>query len=325
RWDDDTETYDMGFRNYNPSIARFDTRDMYADAAQDIGLAMSLATGSRYAFAGGNPVSFSELDGHLPQAYDTSTTNKEVFKAHRNTHSGESYGKTLTKHKKKLNTRKPKGKACDWKCGKKKRKAKGQKKVKEYRKGKTCNPRGGCVSKPTKAELKNDMNFYLSMTPLVSESADIKILITGYDPIYKENTSRGWAVAGLISPIGGAGAIKNAIKGTKQIPRLSDEGIEYAVKDTSRVQHSFKHAKDLGFGNWNRQVREEYKDYVSNVLRNPTKSFDNKLGRDSVKGFYKEVNGNPVAVYIYKEGPYQGKIATTVKLSPNQMTKFGLD
>ncbi|WP_224749800.1 RHS repeat-associated core domain-containing protein [Polycladospora coralii] len=125
RWDDETETYDMGFRNYNPSIARFDTRDMYADAAQDIGLAMSLATGSRYAFAGGNPVSYSELDGHLPQAYDTSITNKEVFKAHRETHDGESYGQTLTKQKKKLNTGKPKGKACDWECGKKKREAKG--------------------------------------------------------------------------------------------------------------------------------------------------------------------------------------------------------
>ncbi|MBD1373691.1 hypothetical protein IC620_15200 [Hazenella sp. IB182357] len=49
------------------------------------------------------------------------------------------------------------------------------------------------------------------MTPGVSESADITILITGFDPIYKENTSRLWAVAGLISPVGGAGAIKRAI------------------------------------------------------------------------------------------------------------------
>nr|WP_283770988.1 RHS repeat-associated core domain-containing protein [Polycladospora coralii] len=65
RWDDDTETYDMGFRNYNPSIARFDTRDMYADAAQDIGLAMSLANMTRYAFTGGNPISYSDLDGHF--------------------------------------------------------------------------------------------------------------------------------------------------------------------------------------------------------------------------------------------------------------------
>ncbi|MBS7531584.1 hypothetical protein IC619_013940 [Hazenella sp. IB182353] len=63
RWDDDTEAYDMGFRNYNPSIARFDTRDMYADAAQDIGLAMSHMM--RYAFTGGNPISYSDLDGHF--------------------------------------------------------------------------------------------------------------------------------------------------------------------------------------------------------------------------------------------------------------------
>ncbi|SFT04974.1 DNRLRE domain-containing protein [Marininema halotolerans] len=66
RWDPDAESYDMGFRNYDPSIARFDTRDAYSDASQDLGLAMDMATGSRYAFAGGNPVSYSELDGHIP-------------------------------------------------------------------------------------------------------------------------------------------------------------------------------------------------------------------------------------------------------------------
>ncbi|MBD1373692.1 hypothetical protein IC620_15205 [Hazenella sp. IB182357] len=59
------------------------------------------------------------------------------------------------------NARGDKVKLADWKCGKKKRKAKGQKKGNESRKGKTCNPRGGCVSKPTKAELKNDRNFFL--------------------------------------------------------------------------------------------------------------------------------------------------------------------
>ncbi|MCS1350866.1 DNRLRE domain-containing protein [Mechercharimyces sp. CAU 1602] len=78
RWDADTNSYDQGFRNYNPSLGRFHTRDMYSDAAQDMGLAMGLATNSRYAFAGGNPVSYSELDGHIPVKEDTRTAMKDI-------------------------------------------------------------------------------------------------------------------------------------------------------------------------------------------------------------------------------------------------------
>ncbi|MEV4811807.1 Hint domain-containing homing endonuclease [Micromonospora avicenniae] len=44
---------------------RFLTRDAYGGALADMGLSMDPFTGNRYAFAGGNPVSFVELDGHL--------------------------------------------------------------------------------------------------------------------------------------------------------------------------------------------------------------------------------------------------------------------
>ncbi|WP_140413644.1 hypothetical protein [Marininema halotolerans] len=45
--------------------ARFDTRDAYSDASQDLGLAMDMATDSRYAFAVGNLITYRELDGHI--------------------------------------------------------------------------------------------------------------------------------------------------------------------------------------------------------------------------------------------------------------------
>ncbi|MFR9780772.1 polymorphic toxin-type HINT domain-containing protein, partial [Micromonospora sp. MS34] len=65
RWDANSGTYDMGFRNYDPGLNRFLTRDAYGGAMADMALAMDPFTGNRYAFAGGNPISFVELDGHL--------------------------------------------------------------------------------------------------------------------------------------------------------------------------------------------------------------------------------------------------------------------
>jgi RHS repeat-associated protein len=66
RWDAQSGTYDMGFRDYNPGLNRFTTRDMYNGALADMGLGADPYTGNRYAFGGGNPSSFIELDGHRP-------------------------------------------------------------------------------------------------------------------------------------------------------------------------------------------------------------------------------------------------------------------
>ncbi|MCX3064245.1 golvesin C-terminal-like domain-containing protein [Streptomyces beihaiensis] len=59
-----TGTYNMGFRNYDPGLNRFLSRDMYNGALSDMGLASDPLTGNRYAFGGGNPISNIELDGH---------------------------------------------------------------------------------------------------------------------------------------------------------------------------------------------------------------------------------------------------------------------
>lgn len=64
RWDAATGTYDMGFRDYNPGLNRFTTRDMYNGALADMSLGSDPYTGNRYAFTGGNPVTNVELDGH---------------------------------------------------------------------------------------------------------------------------------------------------------------------------------------------------------------------------------------------------------------------
>ncbi|MBC2907009.1 DNRLRE domain-containing protein [Streptomyces cupreus] len=64
RWDAQSGTYDMGFRDYNPGLNRFTTRDMYNGALADMGLGTDPFTGNRYAFTGGNPSSRVEYDGH---------------------------------------------------------------------------------------------------------------------------------------------------------------------------------------------------------------------------------------------------------------------
>ncbi|MFJ8359753.1 DNRLRE domain-containing protein [Streptomyces sp. NPDC093984] len=64
RWDAQSGTYDMGFRDYNPGLNRFTTRDLYSGALADMDLGTDPYTSNRYAFAGGNPISGIEVDGH---------------------------------------------------------------------------------------------------------------------------------------------------------------------------------------------------------------------------------------------------------------------
>ncbi|WP_406272412.1 DNRLRE domain-containing protein [Streptomyces sp. NBC_00191] len=64
RWNAQSETYDMGFRDYSPEHNRFISRDSYAGAAADMSLGAGAANGNRYGFAGGNPVNNVDRDGH---------------------------------------------------------------------------------------------------------------------------------------------------------------------------------------------------------------------------------------------------------------------
>ncbi len=66
RFDPGTQKYDMGFRTYDPGRNRFLSRDLYNGALADLQLGTDPWTLNRYAFAGGNPLSLVELDGHRP-------------------------------------------------------------------------------------------------------------------------------------------------------------------------------------------------------------------------------------------------------------------
>lgn len=64
RWNAQSGTYDMGARDYEPSINQFISKDTYNDAAADSDLGADPTTSNRYAFTAGNPVNNIEIDGH---------------------------------------------------------------------------------------------------------------------------------------------------------------------------------------------------------------------------------------------------------------------
>ena len=66
RYDTGSGNLDMGFRRFSPDIGRFTQSDLYQDALADVDLAADPLTQNRYGFAGGNPISFVEVDGHEP-------------------------------------------------------------------------------------------------------------------------------------------------------------------------------------------------------------------------------------------------------------------
>lgn len=112
--------------------------------------------------------------------------------------------------------------------------------------------------------------------------------------------------------------------GNKQI-RLSMEMAEQALSNVDKLKHGFKHAKDIksfqGI-NWNNSTtKKAWIDFNKKVMGEADNTFLNRLGQDDVIGFYKRIDGEDIATYIYKNS---GEYATTVKLSANQMQAFGL-
>ncbi len=63
-YDSGIQSYDMQAREYRPDVGRFLSQDRFEAAGADLALQSDPLTQNRYAFAGGNPVSNIEWDGH---------------------------------------------------------------------------------------------------------------------------------------------------------------------------------------------------------------------------------------------------------------------
>ncbi len=68
RYDSGSGTIDMGSRRFGPDTGRFLQQDVLSGALGDLGLGLDPLTQNRYSLAGGNPLSFVEVDGHMPIA-----------------------------------------------------------------------------------------------------------------------------------------------------------------------------------------------------------------------------------------------------------------
>ncbi len=65
RFDSGSRSFQMGARHYEPDDGRFLQQDFLRDATGELEFSTDLANENRYGFAGGNPVSFVESDGHV--------------------------------------------------------------------------------------------------------------------------------------------------------------------------------------------------------------------------------------------------------------------
>ena len=65
RQDNASNTLDMGARRYSRSTNRFLQYDYYDGALANLGLSLHPLSNNRYALAGGNPVNYVEVDGHM--------------------------------------------------------------------------------------------------------------------------------------------------------------------------------------------------------------------------------------------------------------------
>jgi RHS repeat-associated protein len=78
RFDPTSGRYDLGFRDYDPGLNRFLTRDLYNGALADLNLATDPFTNNRYTFAAGNPTTLVDQTGHTPTADNPVSANPQL-------------------------------------------------------------------------------------------------------------------------------------------------------------------------------------------------------------------------------------------------------
>lgn len=94
----------------------------------------------------------------------------------------------------------------------------------------------------------------------------------------------------------------------------------------NRLQHGTRHLTEAGaLPAWRGKSSPDLiRRTLSTILERPTGTFDHTLrGGAPVKGFLGEIDGQQVALMVYKQGPYQGQLATSVAPTPSQLSKWG--
>lgn len=104
------------------------------------------------------------------------------------------------------------------------------------------------------------------------------------------------------------------------------EGLGQSALTPGRLQHGTKNLTNAGVlpawsGKTSPGIIERA---LVSILERPAATFDHTLGGTRVRGFLGDIDGQQVAVFVYKEGPYQGQLASSFVPSPNQLKMWGL-
>lgn len=67
-----------------------------------------------------------------------------------------------------------------------------------------------------------------------------------------------------------------------------------------------------------------FKDLTQGILESPAKTFDWTVGGTACRGFAGVVDGENVVVFVAEEGPYAGKVLSSVVPDAAQVAKWGL-
>ncbi|MDQ0416810.1 RHS repeat-associated protein [Croceifilum oryzae] len=279
RWDSNTQSYDLGFRDYRPGEGRFLTSDSYNDAGAHLALMMDTGNYNLYGYTGGNPISNSDPDGHAwwnnwndfkagvssaasavvstvsTYAQKAYTAVKEVAKSAYN--AGKKFVKKVVAPikraiKKVYNKVKKAVKKVVSYTKKAVKKAKSA--IKSVTKPK---PKSATSSKPSSwvSALRETASWVVAETPILSSVNDAVVLIAGHDFITGEDVPRLYGAIGLFSPI----SSKEARLGGKMVEAASDQiggmyrraantGAFAGLAEPMQKKNVMKVAKEAGIG-----------------------------------------------------------------------------
>ena len=103
-------------------------------------------------------------------------------------------------------------------------------------------------------------------------------------------------------------------------------GTAISALTPDRLQHASRHLTDAGLlPNWSKATGEQFIQLATNILENPTQTFNHTLrGGTAAKGFYGVVDGQDVVIFVFRDGPNAGKVATSIVPSAQQMANWGI-
>ncbi|WP_044640136.1 DNRLRE domain-containing protein [Risungbinella massiliensis] len=219
-WDPQTQSYDLGFRSYFPSVGRFLSPDSYNDSVSNKGLVMDSMTNNLYNFTGGNPISFSDLDGHIP--LENGGMYHDPVKAYV-ANTGRYYrmgGKVGKKAPKKVvkNAQKTYYSFKRSQTKPKVRSSASVRKVATQSKSNCKPPSCIQVHDGSTQSKKGTAGIVTGFIPVLGEAQDATILTLGYDPISNKKMSRAWGLFVFV-PVVGATSVKIIADGLKSTSR----------------------------------------------------------------------------------------------------------